>query len=113
MDSVMERLVRTASAFRDANNRVRDRALRVRFEEETRVPFVCECGDPDCAATVMLTLAAYGEIRVNARRFLLLAGHDDLGCESVVDDETVHGYVVVEKFGEVGDEAAHLALSAA
>jgi len=105
--------VRSASAFRDANNRIRGSALRLRFADDQRVPFVCECSDAHCMATVMLTLATYAMIREDPRRFVLIVGHENLAYESIVDDRGQHGYLVVEKFGIAGDEAAQLAANSA
>lgn len=109
MESESRRLVRGSSAFRDANNRIRDAALRLRFEDDQRVPFVCECSDVHCMATVMLTLAVYAMIRADPRRFVLIVGHENPAYEAIVDDRGKHGYLVVEKFGIAGDAAAQLA----
>jgi hypothetical protein len=91
VESESERLVRSASAFRDANNRIRNSALRLKFEDDQRVPFVCECSDAHCMATVMLTLATYAMIRADPRRFVLLLGHENPAYESIVDDRGQHG----------------------
>jgi hypothetical protein len=44
-------------SVRAANDRICASAVRLRFEDDQRVPFVCECGDARCLGTVMLTLA--------------------------------------------------------
>lgn len=109
MESESLRLVRSASTFRDANNRIRESALRLRFEDDQRVPFVCECGDVHCVATVMLTLVAYASIRTDPHQFMVLLGHENPAFESIVDGDEQHGYLVVAKSGAAGDVAAQLA----
>jgi hypothetical protein len=96
----MEPVATTAarSAFvRDTNDRVGASAVRLRFRDEQRVPFACECGQVGCLAMVMLTLAAYGTIRKDGCHFLLLLGHENAAEELVIVDEGGPGYVVVEK----------------
>lgn len=87
---------RSASA-RTANERIRASAERLKFQDDQRVPFLCECGDTRCSGTVMLSLAAYALVREDRRRFLLLSGHEDAVEERVVDDRCALGYVVVER----------------
>ena len=108
METESQRRVRSSSAFRDANDRIRDSALRLKFEDDQRVPFVCECGDVHCLATVMLTLAAYAAIREDSRRFMLLPGHENLAYETVLGDDGRQGYGVVETFGDAALQAAEL-----
>jgi hypothetical protein len=43
---------------------------------------------------------------------VLLLGHEDRAQEAIVDDRG-DGYLVVEKFGSAGDEAARLAANSA
>jgi hypothetical protein len=90
-------VIARSGAVRSANDRIRGSAERLRFENDQRVPFVCECGNADCLATVMVTLTAYASVREDARRFLLLAGHENVAAERVVDDGHALGYVVVER----------------
>jgi len=113
MESESLRLVRSASTFRDANNRIRDSALRLRFEDDQRVPFVCECADVHCMATVMLTLAASASSRAYSGPFMVLLGHYMPSLETIADVDGQHGYLVVAKSGAAGDEAAQLAADSA
>ncbi len=48
----------------------------------------------------MLTLAAYGAVREDRCRFLLLLGHENAAEERVIVDEGGRGYVVVEKLAD-------------
>ena len=96
------------SAFRNANDRLRQAAHSHRFRVTTRVPFNCECGDENCREIVMLTIEDYEHIRAHPTWFLLVAGHEDQDetVERIVDAE--QGYTVVEKIGAAGEEAARL-----
>jgi hypothetical protein len=68
------RLSKNEQAFRDHNNR------RVEFERGTTgreepVPFVCECGDPDCVDGVELTVTEYTAAHSAPNRFVIKPGH--------------------------------------
>jgi hypothetical protein len=67
------------------------------------VAFSCECGVLGCNVLVELTVVEYEAVRADARRFLLVPGHDDPEVERVVLQRP--DYVVVEKFGEAGRAA--------
>jgi hypothetical protein len=97
------------SAFRSSNERLRRAAATHRFEGNQRVPFVCECADPQCREIVMLSIEEYEQVRAYPTRFLLVAGHEDAEemHERIVEAE--RGFTVVEKVGMAGEEAARLA----
>jgi hypothetical protein len=88
------------ATVRIANDRIRAAAERLRFEDDQRVPFLCECSDARCLAAVMVTLAAYAALREDRRHFLLVAGHENLAEERVLDDRCASGYIVVERVEE-------------
>jgi hypothetical protein len=102
------KLAMNQSAFRGANERMQRLARSHRFDATQRVPFVCECADPNCRETVMLSLADYEAVRAHAERFFLVAGHEDpeAAHERVLEAE--QGYAVVEKVGTAGVEAERL-----
>lgn len=85
--------------FRDANDRLRRIVPSFGFKAEDRAPFICECADPGCFETVMLSLEEYDHVRANPSWFVLVAGHEDQEamCERVVEAE--RGYATVEKVG--------------
>jgi hypothetical protein len=88
-----EKRAENEAVFRAANERLKDRLKDV--FDGMRVPFICECSDARCLATVELPVGAYERIRAEGeRRFFVLPGHDWLG-ERVVRRE--NGHVVVEK----------------
>lgn len=57
----------------------------------------CECSDANCAAQLDLTLTEYESVRTHAARFVVVAGHEELEVERVV--ETQPRFRVVEKIG--------------
>jgi hypothetical protein len=57
--------------LREVNDRIRERADRLGEVGSSR--FVCECGDPDCRRTVMLTLSAYDTRRNTGASSRILA----------------------------------------
>jgi hypothetical protein len=71
--------------------------------EDTPRAFRCECARRHCAKLVTITPQDYERIRENARRFVLLPGHEHAELERVV--ERTADYVVVEKVGAAGREA--------
>jgi hypothetical protein len=99
-----ERIGVNESLYREANEGIR-RGLWP-GEEDHRVAFRCECARIDCAETVRLTPAQYEHVRADPRRFAVVAGHEALDAESVV--ERHDGYVVVEKVGEAAVVAEDL-----
>ena len=88
------RLTKNEQAFRDHNNR------RVEFERQTAggeepVPFVCECGDPDCVDGVELTVGEYIAAHAAPNRFVIKPGHIFPDAERVA--EQCDRYWLVDK----------------
>ena len=65
--------MRVEDVFRDANERVAAKAgaLEVAYP----IPFLCECRDSHCFATISLTLEGYEQVRSSPRRYLTIPGH--------------------------------------
>ena len=90
--------------FRDANERIQARARELEFPKP--VPFLCECGAPDCHEIVSVSLDAYTEVRSRPTQFLVAPGHEPVaesGGHVVAEHE---GHLVVEKTGVAGEVAA-------
>lgn len=104
-----ERIARTNDTFRTANDRIEEVAVVQARPADEPLPFVCECADPSCTQVIRVTLAAYGRIRSDPRRFLSAPGHE------TEDDDFIHvveerdGYVVTEKTGRAGELVEELA----
>jgi hypothetical protein len=60
---------------REAQNEQRGRAVR----------FVCECAKVECGEFVSCSLGDYMRVRSWGSRFLVVAGHEDLDLERVVE----------------------------
>ena len=69
---ILDRDPSVSEAVREANRHIAAKAARLRFL--ARVPFICECSDPDCRRFVPLTVAEYERALREGRR-LLVPGH--------------------------------------
>jgi hypothetical protein len=88
-----ERLAINEASFRKVNE-------GIEAGSDTRLAFACECGRLGCNQLIELSRADYEAVRAHPRRFFLLASHELLEVERVV--ERHDDYVVVEKVGEAG-----------
>ena len=101
MTTAEERKALNEGTFRDANERLERGARKILAgDENSPVPFLCECPRQDCTEIVLLTLAEYEEVRAGPRQGLSVIGHDDPSIERIV--RQTDGFVVTEKFGEAG-----------
>jgi hypothetical protein len=94
----LERAAKNQSLFRQVNEGIEQ--LAAGGSSQT---FVCECMDAGCVERVSMTLGEYERIRADGNRFFVLAGHQVLDVEAVV--ETSNDYLVVSKRGTGGDVA--------
>jgi hypothetical protein len=69
-------------------------------EGDTRISFRCECARLGCNLLVELSMAEYEHVRADARRFVMVHGHEVPAVETVVEEHP--GYVIVEKRDEAG-----------
>ena len=103
-----ERVAHNESVFRDANEQLREVFERER-DEETRLPFLCECANTKCTQVVLVSLEEYAEVREHPARFLTLPDHEEPETEVVVDEE--RRYQIVQKRGAAATVARRLAPS--
>lgn len=91
-----DRIARNEALFRSVNERVRELAGSppTATAPET-VPFVCECGIADCAATVQLTIAEYEHVRADPAQFVVTPGHEIPEVEDIVEQH--ERYDIVRK----------------
>jgi hypothetical protein len=96
-----ERVAKNQATFREANERI-EQASR-EYDVEGRLPFICECSDPDCVEILRLKLAEYETVRARPTHFITARGHHraEGSWGNVV--ERRDGYEIVKK---VGDAAA-------
>ena len=90
----LDRLRKNEQSFRDHNDR------RVAFEdavtgEDELVPFVCECGDPDCIEGLDLTVEEYVSAHSAPNRYTVKPQHTFRDLERVA--ERHDRFWVVEK----------------
>jgi hypothetical protein len=98
-------MAKNEAIFRDANEHIQRRARELGFEQ--RVPFICECGEPECRELLRLTLPEYEAVRAGGARFFLLPAHESAVANAGCVIERYDGYLVVEKTGvarEVAEE---------
>jgi hypothetical protein len=93
-----ERAAANEARFREANEKIRARALELGVQEP-RSPYLCECDDGRCTAVILLTAEEYEQVRSRPRQFVLVPGHQTPN-DRVLGE---HGsFTVVEKTGEEG-----------
>jgi hypothetical protein len=91
------------AVFREVNERLRD--LNQTFTTiSERMDLICECADTGCAEHISMSPAEYEAVRADARRFIVLPGHEaGPDVERVVEEQA--DYFVVEKRGDARREA--------
>ncbi len=96
-DQRARRMARNETLARRINERIEHQRPR---NGESADTFICECVRADCGAVLDLSIEEYSRLRSNARRFVVVPGHEEPAIESTVE---VHpGHLVVEKRGEAG-----------
>ena len=102
MTTPAERKALNEGTFRQANE-VLDKGAReiVDAQDDSLVPFLCECPDPSCRQVVLLTLGEYEEVRSTRQGGFATLGHEDLSIERVVAQND--RFVTTEKFGRAGE----------
>jgi hypothetical protein len=101
VDAREERFARNEALFREVNERIVD--VSSSYELGDSLEFLCECGSENCLAVIPVARAEYERVRSEPDRFLVIAGHENLELERVV--ERHDGYLVVQKLGEAGEIA--------
>jgi hypothetical protein len=90
-----ERLVKNEEAFRQYNNRRMQAEPVAADDDDEPIPFLCECGDFDCVASLVVTAAEFTESHSAPNRFMVLPGHVFPDVERVIARHDA--YEVVEK----------------
>lgn len=91
-----ERCAENQYRFDNANNRLRD-LVEQRAGPNQKIPFLCECADDGCLATVGLELSEYAELHENSDVFVIVLGHPRVDGEVVLRRE--ERFEQVEKHG--------------
>ena len=103
-DRTAERLAANEATFREANERIQERARELEFEPP--VPFLCECGEPSCQTIVRVGLEAYEAVRRHETWFFVVPEHEAVATAAGTVVERNDSYLVVEKTGRAGEVAA-------
>ena len=102
MTTPAERKALNEGTFREANEAL-ERGARelIGADDDSLVPFICECPNPGCTQVVLVTLSEYEDVRSEGEFGLAVPGHEDPSIEHVVARND--RFVTTEKFGEAGD----------
>jgi hypothetical protein len=100
-----QRLARNQVIFREVNERLRALADGV---PDGKADYLCECSDVHCTEKIELKLFEYESVRARPKTFFIVAGHERLDVERIVDE--LESYIVVEKIVPL-DETATQALT--
>jgi hypothetical protein len=81
-----ERCAENQYRFNRANNRLRN-LVGKRVRADQKIPFLCECADEGCLATVKLDLTEYESLHENRDVFVIVPGHPRVDGEVVLQRE--------------------------
>ena len=93
----LERLARNQTIFREVNQRLRE----IANPSERRTDYICECSDVGCLETIELETTEYEAVRSMPNVFVIVAGHERLEVERVIEDND--RFMLVEKTVPVDD----------
>ena len=82
------------SIFRQVNEQI-ESLNRDLGGEPRAMTAICECANGDCTERLEISVTEYEKVRADARRYIVVAGHEVPEFESIV--ERGEGYDVVEK----------------
>ncbi len=91
------RIAYNETLFRQLNERVAE-LLSELGDTSGRFEIVCECGQSDCVAKLVVSRSVYERVRQHPAQFLVSVGHVAPDVERVV--EGGDGYEIVEKHPE-------------
>ena len=82
------------SIFRQVNEQIE--SLNRDFGDDVRtMTAICECADGDCTERLEIPVSEYERVRADARRFIVVTGHELPEFEETV--RRGEGYDIVEK----------------
>lgn len=93
-DEQARRVGLNEAIFREVNEQI-ESLNRDQGTDAATLTVICECADGECAERLEISVAAYEKVRADARRYVIVPGHQLPEFESVV--ESADGYDVVEK----------------
>ena len=97
MNSRDERVARNEAMYRTVNREIEYAAQQLGDGADDELTIVCECGRPDCDATLSITIREYDDVHRQRDRFAVAPGHENQSLEGIVT--RTDAYVVVDKYG--------------
>jgi hypothetical protein len=86
----------------EVGNETRSREINEWIDESNEsqdvpaaTPFICECSDGSCRATISLTHLEYEEVRANGTHFAIARDHESPELDSMVSER--HGFSIIRK----------------
>ena len=102
MDRRAERVATNEAAHRKLNEGIQD--AYESHATDTRIEFVCECGQEDCDVFLTVTKAEYEDVRADPRRFIIVRDHLNPEVDVLVS-ESDRFTVVAKRQGEPAEVA--------
>ncbi|HEX5468261.1 MAG TPA: hypothetical protein VFW80_04345 [Gaiellaceae bacterium] len=96
-----DRIARNEALFREVNERINE--FPPDGSPEEPIEFLCECGDAECTATIVLTGPEYERVRATPTDFAVLEGHEAPDVEGVIASND--RFLTVRKHEEAADIA--------
>jgi hypothetical protein len=106
VDEGERRRAQNEALFREVNERIVELETGLTGSDQDDsllIGFVCECPREDCNETIEVTRREYEAVRENARRFVVLPGHEESDIANVVERHS--NYLVIEKTGAAAELA--------
>jgi hypothetical protein len=97
VDSRESRVAKNEAMYRAVNREIEHTAKELGERARDTIQVLCECGQPDCASLLSLSIAEYDRVHGEKDRFVVARGHVDVRLERVVED--ADNYLVVDKHG--------------
>jgi hypothetical protein len=91
------RVARNEAMYRTVNREIEYAAQQLGDGAGDELEIICECGRPECSATLTITIRDYDEVHRERDRFTVAHGHENPSLEGIV--KRTDQYVVVDKYG--------------
>ena len=95
MSDWREREVGNETSSREINEWIDESALSSDSGAAGTHPYVCECSDGGCKATIALTHVEYEEVRAHGTHFAIARDHESPDLDVMVSERT--GFTIVRK----------------
>lgn len=93
------RLVENEVIFRQVNQDIDGFLHDMDAQKILKAPFYCECSNLECSERIELSAAEYEKIHRNAKRFIVIPGHENPKIEKIVEPRK--RYFIIEKLTEL------------